>query len=119
MLRDGWVRRGRPGGEGRDRAAWERRRPGGERTLLLDETGRDARGYGGPSTVGYAVSAEGSQEAVPLADATWADRDRRGRLVSARRGRPLAGQPGDPPGEVADLNGQAPQPAPARAQTWP
>ena len=121
LLRDGWVHGERPQGEGPDRGAWERRQPGGEWTLFLEETGWDARAYGGPYQVQYAVSARGSGEVLPLADATWADWDRRGRLVVARRGRLLAGQPGGPLREVADFNGQAPEPAPAPAwaHTWP
>jgi hypothetical protein len=121
LLRDGWVRRERPQGERPDQGAWERRQPGGEWTLFLEETGWDARAYGGPYVVRYAVSAKGHDEVVPLVDASWADWDRRGRLVVARRGRLLAGQPGDPLREIADFNGQAPEPAPAPAwaRTWP
>ena len=58
---------------------------------------------------------------LPLADATWADWDRRGRLVVARQGRLLAGPPGGALREIADFTAQAPEPAPAPAwaRTWP
>jgi hypothetical protein len=116
LLRDGW---GREPGTGR--ALWERRRPGGGWTLAMEELGWDARAYGGPYRVAYAVYAPGGGELLPLEGATWADWDRRGRLVVARHGRLLAGPPGGPLREIADFNGQQPEPAPAPAwaRSWP
>jgi hypothetical protein len=121
LLRDGWVRRESPAEAERQPETWERRQPGGEWTLLMDEIGWDARTYGGPYLVAYALSPGGGREVLPLADATWADWDRRGRLAVARGGKLLAGRPGDPPREIADFNGQSPEPAPAPAwaRTWP
>jgi hypothetical protein len=124
LLRDGWVR-GEAPEQGRRPGLrpplWERRQPGGVWTLLLDERGWDSRAYGGPYLAGYAVLAGAGDELLPLEDATWADWDRRGRLVVARGGKLLAGPPGGPLRELADCNAQSPEPAPAPgwARTWP
>ena len=64
---------------------WERRSPESGRTLVFRELGWDARAFGGPHVVQYALRNDGPIEHV-LEGVNWADWDRNGRLVAARDG---------------------------------
>ena len=93
-------------------------------TLLLEMTivSNLAFGaYGGRTVVEYAVITADHQEIFPLGQATWADWDRRGRLVVARQGRLLSWTAPDRYDLIEDFNTQVPDPAPAppEASVWP
>jgi hypothetical protein len=74
----------------------------------------------GPYLVDYALRPDGGDE-LPVGRADWADWDQQGRLVLAREGRLWRWQAPDEVQEIADLNGQAPDPAsaPDWARLWP
>jgi hypothetical protein len=100
------------------------RRPHQDGTLLLEMTivsnlAFDA--YGGRYVVEYAVVTADHRELFPLGQATWADWDRRGRLVIARDGRLLHWTPPDRYKLIEDFNPQVPDPAaaPPDASVWP
>lgn len=110
---------------------WEHDHPSEEMTLIYTDAGYDPTVYGGPHVVDYAVrvgSPHSSQQGLlmPLPGATWAGWDQRGRLVLAHHGRLGHWQPGAPAKggrvlEIADFNGQQPdpQPSPPKARQWP
>jgi hypothetical protein len=116
LLRDGWQRSERGPDE-----RWERRRPGLPLTLIMTGMTSDHAVQGARHQAEYAVQAEPGAEITPLGRCTWADLDRRGRLVLARDGRLVAWHPSRALEEIAGFNEQSPEPgpAPARARTWP
>jgi hypothetical protein len=117
LRRDGWSPV-----DGAVPEAWQRPAPGGDRTLVMTLRSNLAFGaYGGRHVVEYAVRPEPTGEAVPIGQATWADWDHRGRLVVARDGRLWCWQGPGSLEEIADFNGQVPEPAPAPrwASSWP
>lgn len=116
LLRDGWERVE----DSTYRTKWERSHPGEPLTLLMTQQFEDFRLFGGPYVVDYGVRLDGGREHT-IGQATWADWDRRGRLVIARDGKLLEWEPGGSLREIADFNAQAPEPeaAPARARAWP
>jgi hypothetical protein len=116
LLRDGWTGGGSGGPE-----TWELRNPQGNGTLLMVERGdADSRTFGGRHVLEYAFQT-GAADLTSLGTATWAGWDHRGRLVLARDGRLLQRRPDGALDELADFNGQSPEPrpAPAWAGTWP
>jgi hypothetical protein len=117
LLRDGWTTTGAAGGP----ETWERRNPRGEGTLVLVERDAGMHAFGGRHALEYARYAEDGGDLTILGNATWADWDQRGRLILARDGRLLHHQPGGTLHELADFNGQPPdpRPAPAWASIWP
>ena len=117
LIRDGWSR-----SDGESPETWQR--PNQDGSLLLEMTilsdlAFDA--YGGRYVIEYAVVTADGREIYPLGRATWADWDRRGRLVIARDGRLLRWTPPDRFELIEDFNQQAPDPAPAPpdATVWP
>jgi len=117
LLRDGWTPSGPRGKE-----TWERRNPHGGGTLLMAERpDADVRTFGGRHVLEYAVTHGARGDVTALGPASWADWDRRGRLVIARGGRLLHRQPDGALRELADFNDQTPEPAPspAWARRWP
>ena|SRR5215471_8492874 len=115
LLRDGWQRV--PGAQPE---TWRRHHPRRQRSLLLTERGWDARAYGGPHLVEYAVeTTDGAVQALP--GATWADWDHSGRMVLVKDGQLVLWEGPDALRVLADFNAQEPQPtaAPAWALEWP
>jgi hypothetical protein len=77
--------------------------------------------YGGPFVVEFEVRDESSGETRSLGWGTWGDWDQQGRLVMAQDGKLVTVQPGGGSAEIADFNGQEPdpEPSPAWAREWP
>jgi hypothetical protein len=117
LLRDGWT----PAPSiDMPQPVWERRQPDGDLTLVMApmlDASFDT--YGGRHAVEYALLDDG--EVRPLGRGTWADWDHRGRLIIAQDGRLLEYQRDGNLREIADFNGQTPdpQPSPAWAREWP
>jgi hypothetical protein len=117
LLGDGWSRV-----DGAAPETWERRSPSGELTLAMTVlSNSDFGAYGGRYVVEYNIRADASSKVVPIGRATWADWDQRGRLIVAQNGRLLRWRPPGTLDEIADFNGQTPNPAPAPdwARSWP
>lgn len=117
LLRDGWARV-----DGARLETWAHSNPIGTMTLLMTEhSDRDFRAFGGPHVVEYAVLVKAMDDMIPLGRATWADWDQRGRLVIARNGRLFSSDASGNLDEIADFNGQTPdpQPPPEWALAWP
>jgi hypothetical protein len=117
LLRDGWARV-----DGARLETWAHPNPLGTMTLLMTEhSDRDFRAFGGPHVVEYAVLVKALDDMIPFGRATWADWDQQGRLVIARNGRLFSWDSSGYIDEIADFNGQTPdpQPPPEWALTWP
>jgi hypothetical protein len=84
--------------------------------MMMIRSNTDFQAYGGRYVIEYAVRNETDGSEVALGQATWADWDQSGRLVIARGGRLIHWQPSGFT-DIADFNGQEPdpQPAPGRA----
>src|SRR5438876_5143518 len=89
--------------------------------LQFRDLGYDARAFGGPHQLEYTVQADPTDAPTVLPDATWADWDHRGRLVTAQHGRLVHWQSPETLVTLADFNGGSPGPTPAPdwARTWP
>ena len=123
LLRDGWTPAQPERTDLRD--TWERRSPvDGDLTLTMTHV-LDMSAYGGMHVHEYVVSSAKRQDAAPLGRLTWVDWDQRGRLAIARNGKLAIWRPEPWPSgsldELADFNGQTPdpQPSPAAARLWP
>jgi len=116
LLRDGWT----PVGAGRT-ATWEHRHPAAGLTLVMLDRRAGLQSGGGSYHTEYAVRVEPDRELYPLGIATWADWDRRGRLIVAQQGRLLRWSAPDTLTEIADFNAQRPEriEAPPEALEWP
>lgn len=117
LLRDGWqcVADASP-------ETWEHDNPAAGLSLeMVLRSDADFTAHDGPHVVDYAVRHGASERVVPIGRATWADWDRRGRLIVARDGRLWHWQRTEALQEIANFNGQTPAPAPAPgwARTWP
>jgi hypothetical protein len=115
LLRDGWQRieDARP-------EQWERANPRTDHTLVFQELGWDARVYGGPSVVRYALrDAAGVEHALERVN--WADWDQAGRLVAAQDGRIVHPSIAGAWPVIADLNDETPRnmAPPDWALRWP
>ena len=117
LLRDGWELLD----SDTDRVKWQRRHASQPLTLLMTQQFESFQEYGGPFVVEFELREESSGEPRSLGWGTWADWDQRGRLVMAQDGRLVTVQPDAASAEIADFNGQAPQPEPAPdwARAWP
>jgi hypothetical protein len=113
LLRDGWTLLDKQPHD----TMWERRHPSRPLTLTMVHTFDDFRTFGGPYTVEYFVRPDAAAEQA-LGQATWADWDQQGRLVLAQRGKLIAWDEQRGMTQIADFNGQTPdpQPAPERAR---
>jgi hypothetical protein len=117
LLRDGWRRI-----DGAAVETWEHRQPDTRLVLLMKlRSDADFAAYGGPHIVEYAVQMDSTGTVAEIGQATWADWDQRGRLIVAKEGRLWHWQPPGTLCEIADFNGQTPEPAPAPdwAREWP
>jgi hypothetical protein len=115
LLRDGWILVADATGE-----SWEHRHPHQPVVLVFRELGWDPRAYGGPHSVAYTLR-NASGDPVSLRGVTWADWDRRGRLIMVQAGRLLHWQGPTAPLVLADFNVQLPESlaAPDWARHWP
>ena len=113
LLRDGW----RLIDKESHATVWERPHPSAPMTLSMVHVFEDFNRFGGPYSVDYTVTADGT--AHRLGKATWADWDHRGRLVAARDGQLCEWNASRGWTVLEDFNGQKPdpQPAPAEART--
>ena len=101
---------------------WEKRSPdGGRAIVMMERADGDFTSYGGRHVVEYAVREDANERVLDLGQATWADWDRRGRLLMARDGAIGEWDPAAGFATIADFNDQAPNPqsAPAEALDWP
>jgi hypothetical protein len=117
LIRDGWSRR-----EGAEPETWERPSPSGDAMLIMViHSNVELGAYGGRYIIEYLARDDVDATAASLGFATWADWDQRGRLVVARDGCLSLWEPPDRLSEIADFNGQKPdpQPAPGWATEWP
>jgi hypothetical protein len=117
LLRDGWELLEND----TYRVKWQRRHPSQSLTLLMTQQFESFQEYGGPFVVEFELRHESSGETRSLGWGTWADWDQQGRLVLARDGRLFSLDDEGSSSEVADFNGQTPEPAPAPAwaRDWP
>lgn len=116
LLRDGWALADRDP----HASLWQRRHPVHRQTLVMLHAFDDFARFGGPYALDFSIiDAAGVEHR--LGEATWADWDQRGRLAMARNGRLLVSDDGTSFREIADFNGQTPdpQPAPEQARAWP
>lgn len=117
LLRDGWTPTAIPE---IGRNIWEKRSPGADATLeLMSEAVPDFTAQGDPYLTQYSLRADDGNVA-DFGPCTWADWDRRGRLLLARDGA-VWRWGGRQIEQIADFNTQAPDPlpAPAEAADWP
>ena len=118
LIRDGWTLLESEA----YRTLWERRHPSRPLTLHMMHSFENLQIAGGRYVVEYSVSSETGEGEQVIGQATWADWDQRGRLVFARQGKLLHWQlESGTPEEIADFNGQEPDPQPAspEAASWP
>lgn len=131
LLRDGWeqVQVGRysysyaRGFQTEQTDIWRKLHPGDGRYLTMTHLEVNFQAYGGPYVLHFSVGeGDGGRQIDLPEDTTWADWDRRGRLLFAHGGRLYASEAAEfYPKALADFNGHvfAEMAAPGWATRWP
>jgi hypothetical protein len=118
LIRDGWELLEREP----YRTLWVRRHPSRPLALHMVQSFENLQAPGGRYVVEYSMWNDPERREQSIGRATWADWDQRGRLVVARDGKLFQWrQEAGALDEIADFNGQDPDPQPAAdtAGVWP